>query len=166
MPKVKLTSSMNHVVFCQDEDELHDTMQVFEEYLMREGMKPFVKIGSVYHDNCSFDFRITTDEQEEKDIIYRFFKMNEPVAHSTYRIWVQKGKDSYYYPFNDLKTALLVFKVLQQEIKHSTMIELAKYHPHSKGDWIIWKDRQGRTAKELQLQIHNEELSVDLFTAQ
>lgn len=164
MPKVKITSSMNHVVYCESENELYNTIQTFEEYLMKKGIKPFVKIGSVYHDNFSFDFRITTDEQEEKDLIYQFFKIREPVAHSTYRILVQKGEQAYYYPFNDLKTALLIFKVLQQEVEPNTLIELVKYYPHSKSDWIIWKDRQGRTANELHLQINNEELSVDLFS--
>ena len=164
MPKVKITSSMNHVVYCENEHELFDTMQAFEEYLMKEGMKPFVKIGAVYQENHSFDFRITTDEAEEKEIIYQFFKISEPVAHTNYRILVHKGREAYYYPFNDLKTALLVFKVIEKEVEPNTEINLVRHYPHAKGEWIIWKDRQGRTAKEIQLQLHNGELIVDLFS--
>lgn len=166
MPRVKVTTNMNHLVFCNNQNELFDTIQAFEEYLMEQGMKPFVKIGSVYQDNASFDFRLTTDEQEEKELIYQFFNMEQPVSYSNYRILVKKGSNVHYYPFHDLKTALLLFKVLEQEMLNSTKIELVKYYPHSKGDWIVWKDRQGRTAKELQLKIINEELSVDLFSAQ
>lgn len=166
MPKVKMTTNMNHIVFCQDQNELFDTIQSFEEYLMNNGMKPFVKIGSIYQDNCSFDFRLTTDEKDEKEIIYQFFRMDAPIPYSKYRILVKKGNSVHYYPFNDLKNALLLFKILEQEKESTTNMEFVKYFPHSKGDWIIWKDRQGRTAKEIEWTIKNEEISVDLFSAQ
>lgn len=162
MPRIKITSSQNHVVFCENEDELFETMQEFESYLMREGMKPFVQIGSVYMDNTSFDFRITTEDKEEKEIIYAFFNIKEPSnSQYKYRILVQKGSDIYYYPFNDIKTALIVFKVLEIESHPSTAIELVKYHPHKEGDWVVWRDRNRRTAKELDMRIGNGEMIVD-----
>jgi len=164
MPKVKITSSRNHMVYCKDLDELFDTMQSFEAYLMKEGLKPFVKIGSVYQNNNSFDFRLTTEEVEEKNVIYQFFNMEEPKAYSNYRLFVSKGGEDYYYPLNDLKTTLILYKVLEREMDSKAKIEVLKYFPQAKGGWIVWKDHQGRTAKDIKLQMHNEELNVDIFS--
>ena len=160
MAHLRITPTGNHLVNCNNEDELFDKIQQFEEYLMKNGVKPLVKIGSMYMDSLSFDFTVTSEEEDVKSIVYGFFKGGRPKIYSKYRLIIHRKDNISYYPFNDLKTALLFFKVLQTELREGVKLELLRYYPHAKGDWITWKDREGKTANQIQVGIQNEELTL------
>lgn len=159
MSKLVITLKGNHVVYCDNEDDLFSTLEKFENYLTEYGVRPYVRIGSLYHENFSFNFDITTIDQEERNIIYNFFRKKEITKPSTFRILVEKESERYYYPFNDLKSALLVYKILEQE--SSAKIELLRFYPNKNNKWIIWRDKNKRTAKDLSMQIIQDEIVIE-----
>lgn len=150
-----------YIINCRTEDELMDILSDFESYLLTKGLKPFVQIGRANMQRLFFDFRINTTDQEEIDEVFAFFKPFTSYIDSSsdYRIRVVNGSKEHVYPFNDIKTALILYHVLQFETNPATEVLLERQKMNRNG-WVEWRDKEKRTASERQLVLINGVIDI------
>ncbi|MBP1309247.1 hypothetical protein JOD82_002267 [Paenibacillus sp. 1182] len=64
----------NYVVFCENEDFLEQVLTDFESFLLKNHLRLYVKVGRIVPQKCSFDFKLTTTDKEERNLIMSFLK--------------------------------------------------------------------------------------------
>jgi hypothetical protein len=155
----------NYLVFCNDEESLDQVVADFEAFLHEKHLRLFVKIGKVLPQKHSFDFRITTTDQEEHRMIMDFLEPSQEKKISQYRVYLSDGITSRFYPTNDLKLAIILFKSLEQESAVNVDVQLYEYSPDDKDPnvmdgWKIWRDREGKPGKDIRISTSSGEMII------
>lgn len=141
----------NYIVFCDSEDSLNEVFANFEAFLQEHHLRLFVKMGRMVLSKFSFEFQLTSVSDDEKKMILDFLKPNKAQV-SRYRVIVD-GYEPRNYPTNDLTLAIILCKSLDQETGVNVGVELYEYAPYHKEEWIVWKDAEGKTAKDITIAI-------------
>lgn len=141
----------NYLVFCESEDALNEVFANFESFLQEHHLRLFVKMGRMVPSKFSFEFQLTSVSDDEKKLILDFLKPNKAQV-SRYRVIVD-GYGLRSYPTNDLTLAIILCKSLDQETGVNVGVELYEYAPYQKDEWKVWKDVEGKTAKDIDISI-------------
>ncbi|MFF2531360.1 hypothetical protein ACFVS2_20870 [Brevibacillus sp. NPDC058079] len=155
----------NYVVYCENEETLNEVVTKFESFLQEKHLRLFVKIGRVIPNKLSFEFKLTTnDEQERKDIL-SFLSSSEKATVTRYRVYVSDGYSSRYYPTNDLNLAIILAKSLDKETAVNIDVFLYEFSPDTTNPdlndgYKLWKDKAGKTLEEIIISSKSGELEI------
>lgn len=159
-----------HMVYCDSEEDMENTIEEFETYLRSKGLRVYVSMGTVDIYKYQFDFRLNQMDEEMKQEVFAFFKTQKGIkGTSRYRVSVNQGGVFHHYPFNQLYNAVLLGKVLEREMLKHAIVSLWEYAPFDRTTkkhegWRLWKDRNGKSLSEIKIGIQNGELALTNLT--